>query len=105
MKNTRDGRGWVGRMSCSAAPVQIEGLVDGRPFYFRARYQRWSFSVAERSDKNAVDVSCGFTPGFHIDTRYGAEGELFAASWMPTEEAWDLVAQSIEKFREMNGRA
>ena len=33
-----------------AAPVQAEGRVAGRRFYFRARHDEWRFVVAEHPD-------------------------------------------------------
>jgi hypothetical protein len=30
------------RVTCEACPLQIEGDVNGRSFYFRARSNRWS---------------------------------------------------------------
>ena len=40
-----------------AAPVQVEGFVAGRPFYFRARHKHWPFAVSERDDINPVLIN------------------------------------------------
>jgi len=38
--------GWVAEVTCSAAPVQVEGrLPGGRPFYFRARHGEATLAV------------------------------------------------------------
>ena len=29
------------RITCEACPLQIEGKVEGKSFYFRARHERW----------------------------------------------------------------
>jgi hypothetical protein len=43
-----------------ACPVEYEGTVDGVPFYFRARGQRWQFGAGGRSVDDAVEVSMGY---------------------------------------------
>ncbi len=43
-------------ITTAAAPVQAEGTVDGRPFYFRARHDEWTFSVAEVAGVDPADV-------------------------------------------------
>jgi hypothetical protein len=40
----------------AAAPVQAEGMLEGRPFYFRSRHQEWTFAVAERDGVDPVDL-------------------------------------------------
>ena len=32
-------------VTCSACPVQIEGTIDGVPYYFRARGEHWSMGI------------------------------------------------------------
>jgi hypothetical protein len=44
----------------TAAPVQAEGTVAGRPFYFRSRHEEWTFSVAEQPGVDPADLE---TPG------------------------------------------
>ena len=34
--------------TCAAAPVQAEGTLAGRAFYFRARGEAWELTVAKR---------------------------------------------------------
>lgn len=40
----------------SPAPVQAEGTVEGRSFYFRARGDTWQFTVAERAGDDPVTL-------------------------------------------------
>lgn len=47
-------------------PVQIEGTVDGHPFYFRARGSL-SICIAENPNDDPVDVTFGEIPGWCID--------------------------------------
>lgn len=42
-------------------PMEIEGNVDGRPFYYRQRGDRWTISthVVDWADKNNVPIAEG----------------------------------------------
>jgi hypothetical protein len=91
------GEGWTGVMTLDACPVQIEGLVDGLSFYFRARFGHWTFSVASEIGGDPVSVSIGAAAGFHMAAAYGTED--FDASWMPERDAWRFVEQGIRAFR------
>ena len=39
------------------APVQAEGTIVGKPLYFRARWEEWSFAVTDSEDVDPVDIS------------------------------------------------
>ena len=41
------------KITCEACPVQIDGTIDGQPFYYRARHGHWKL--------HAIDVN-GPTP-------------------------------------------
>ena len=52
-----------GRFTCTAAPVQAEGSLAGKAFYFRARHGVWTFAVASGTQSDPVlvaDPSEGF---------------------------------------------
>lgn len=71
-------------------PVQGDGTVRGLPFYFRARGQSYSFSVAATPDADPVAVGFGERqPGYHVKLQWG--DEPFAAGFMPFEEAERLI--------------
>jgi len=53
-------------------PIQAEGLVDGKPFYFRARGQRWTMSIG------GADII--LNPEWHYAEPYG--DDEFAAGWI-----------------------
>ncbi len=44
------------RFICTAAPVQAEGTVDGRAFYFRARNDVWEFALSEDPAVDPVTI-------------------------------------------------
>lgn len=62
-------------------PVQAEGTVDGRPFYFRARWQHWSFDV---DDVTFREARWGDSP--------------FAAGWMPHDAARNIIERCAEEY-------
>lgn len=45
-------------------PVQAEGRVAGRPFYFRARHDEWSFAVAGDPEDSALEARSGRETGW-----------------------------------------
>jgi hypothetical protein len=59
-------------------PVQGVGTVAGRRFYFRARHDSWSFSVAYSPEDDPVDIQLP-DQGF---LREGIFGTREDASWM-----------------------
>lgn len=74
-----------------AAPVQAEGTIAGQPFYFRARWDEWSFAVSELSglDPAAITSSDVWEDGGWF--RGGTLPDPRAASYMPIGEAEMLI--------------
>jgi hypothetical protein len=89
---SREGEGWEGSIG-GFCPVQGEGTVDGRFWYFRARHDDWSFEV----------FSVGWAPDeglpgddkivWSAEAEY--EGEQPNAGWMKFSEAWDIIENCI----------
>lgn len=75
-------------------PVQAEGTVNGVPFYFRARGQRWTFSAGQ----DPVAICTGRSGGFHYEEPYGAE--KYDAGWMSEEEADGFIRAAAQRFHE-----
>ncbi len=94
----RTGEGWSGAITCHACPVQIEGTVDGMHFYFRARWDAWTFGIG-RTDDEAVDATWKPSGRSWCTGGNDASGEAFASSWMPHSEAWKHVEASIAEWR------
>lgn len=65
-------------------PVQAEGTVDGEPFYFRARHQRWSMSIGG-------DDVIG-SPTWYYEESYGENPQ--DAGWMSEDEARIFIEKS-----------
>ena len=67
-------------------PVQAEGTIDGREFYFRARGEHWSLGIG------GDPVS---KPDWEYEERYG---DWPSAGWMTPEEAESLLRMAAAKF-------
>jgi len=68
-------------------PVQAEGTVDGKPFYFRARGDEWSMSIG------GDDII--MSPEWYYEEAYGDWPE---AGWMPEDEARAFIAKAAAAY-------
>ena len=69
-------------------PVQADGTVNGKPFYFRARGQRWSMSIGG-------DDVIGKPEWYHQEAYGDTE---FAAGWMEWEEALTFLRKAAAMY-------
>lgn len=97
MPARRGGEGWTGCIG-GFCPVQGEGFVDGRFWYFRARHDEWRFEVFSVDGRDG-----GMLPGddkiiWSADGEY--EGDQHNAGWMKFSEAWALIENCIAVGRE-----
>jgi len=76
---------WIG----GNCPVQAEGTVDGKEFYFRARGEHWSVSIGE------WDIIGN--PEWYYEEDYG-DGP-YDAGWMPEDKARGFIDKAIAKYR------
>ncbi|HWP43098.1 MAG TPA: hypothetical protein VNO14_07690, partial [Blastocatellia bacterium] len=74
-------------------PVQAEGTVDGKPFYFRARGRRWSFALSEDPNNSSPDEE---TADFYVEEKYG--DTPYAAGYMPIEAAESIIRRCAEEY-------
>jgi hypothetical protein len=93
----RSGPGWHGELS-GYAPVQGVGTVDGHHWYFRARWQAWSFEIAAPLDAGLGDLVGSDVAGWLAEEEWGEDE--FAASYMPYPTAWAIIEQCIARFRD-----
>ena len=63
-------------------PVQAEGKVNDKPFYFRARWDAWRFEV---------------------DGRVYAQGDYPVASWMPLGIAIQCIGIGVVQYAQSIG--
>jgi hypothetical protein len=81
----------VYEFTCPAAPIQAEGTLARHPFYFRARWDDWSFAVSENP---GLDPAAITSPDVREDGgwfRGGVFPDPRAASYMPIGEAVKLI--------------
>jgi hypothetical protein len=78
-------------------PVQGKGHADGHPWYFRARWDSWSFSMSDDINGNPIEVRWGKEPGWYF------EGFYDNASWMEYKDASDVIIACVERFRAGEG--
>lgn len=92
------GENWKGRVD-KHIPIQARGVVDGYPWYFVARDDRWSMEIC-----NDQELSCERLPlvgygvgGWLIDADYNQNNQ-FACTDKST--ALQLIEEVIGRFRE-----
>lgn len=93
----QEGEGWSGSIG-GACPLQGDGVVDGLRWYFRARGQHWSLSVAWRGGVEPADVTATGDDGWYVEGE-ADEKDAYAASWMRHSEAWRHIVESIALYR------
>jgi len=84
--------------TCLAAPVQAEGTVGGRLFYFRARGDTWTFTIAEHDGDDPVGLSSDDVARGAAWRRTGTVPGDFAASWMPVDQAVGLIVECANAY-------
>jgi hypothetical protein len=67
-------------------PVQGEGTINGKKFYFRARGEHWSLGVG------ADPVG---EPEWYHEKPYGVWPD---AGWMPLDEAEDFLRTAADRY-------
>ena len=85
----QDGDGWSGTVD-GFCPVQGEGRVGEFWWYFRARWDDWSFDVFSAEPKWDGTSYDRFV--------WGTAGEFINASWMSYANAWSIIKDQIARF-------
>ena len=83
---------WLG----GNCPVQAEGSIDGKRFYFRARGEHWEFRVSESAETSANNWP-DFFECFCHEEEWG-DGP-YDAGWMPEDVARQMIAKGAEAYR------
>src|SRR5437867_441378 len=79
----------------TAAPVQAEGTVCGKPFYFRARHSSWSFAAARKPN---LDPKALLLPERGSSEVFLMEGKFGKASYMSLSKARKLIESCVETY-------
>lgn len=80
------------------APVEAEGTLCGKPFYFRARGNRWTFALASGPQSDPVDVLCQNGAGGFLRQGTVGEPDTHAAGYMAPTEAMLLIQQCAREY-------
>lgn len=72
-------------------PVQAEGTIAGKPFYFRARGDHWSIRIGDDPHRYGVNLD------FIHDEDYGESP--YEAGWMPLEDVWKCLHKAEVLYR------
>ena len=105
------GRAWTGDIEepslglqgsvGGVTPVQGEGTLDGNPWYFRARHEHWTFTMAQPGgDPHKVRSmfhSAALEDGWNIE-RSWPFGE-FSAGYMPVKSALAIIRACARMYR------
>jgi hypothetical protein len=85
--------------TCNAAPVQAEGVAAGRAFYFRARGEKWEFTIAERPEDDPAALGPEDAASGRAWYRSGeVPGGRFAASYLPLGHARSLIHECARAY-------
>lgn len=94
--------GIVAEMTCPAFPVQIQGTVDGWPFYLRIR-GGGSVAIARPGrDPVAIGYCRGDTPpepGEYLDE----DGIVSGEGCEPHAEVWQMLREAVAHWRATRG--
>jgi hypothetical protein len=84
------------RVTTRAIPVQIEGTIDGVPFYFYAKYDEWHFGAGR--DPVQVTIDEGRDGGFYRSGQFDPDGDGHGASYMALVHAKAIVRECAASF-------
>jgi hypothetical protein len=84
------------RVVTHAIPVQIEGTIDGVPFYFHAKYDQWHFGAGQ--DPVQVTIDEGRHGGFYRSGRFDPDGDGHGAGFMALPLAESIVRDCADSF-------
>lgn len=84
----RTGDGFAGTI-WGAMPVQGYGVVGDQPWYFRARHDQWSLSIALRLDLDPI-----------VSAHWTWDEEYEGAGYLEADVAWGCVERGIALYRD-----
>lgn len=87
--------------------MQAVGFVHGAPFYFRARWETWTFTISltDHIDPSAIgppDEKAGFFRaddylGYRI---WGYYGQKYDASYMRYDDVERIIRECVRRYLE-----
>lgn len=86
----------VGDLYGGMTPVQIDGMYQRTPFYFRARGDRWRIWIGQGA--HVLRASDLYEEREYRPEGTSDEDARFIAGYMPLAEALGLVRSSLERW-------
>lgn len=77
-------------------PVQCWGTIAGKHFYFRARWNYWSFGVGEQQDLPVVADDDIDRLNYYKEQEYG--NDPYSAGYMPFDESKNWIIECIRDY-------
>jgi hypothetical protein len=81
-------------LATKPAPAQVLGSVNGKSFYFRARYACWEMIISE---KDFWDAGFEAAALYHHGEQYGPE-DGYKASYMPVEDVEKFMSACLSEY-------
>jgi hypothetical protein len=79
-------------------PYQIEGQINGFPFYFRSRHAHWSMSILlEKGTKDYEEWNDD--PIWYYVEQYGKDLKSEDAGWITKREARKFLKKACNLFK------
>jgi hypothetical protein len=82
-------------------PVQAEGTINGRRFYFRARWEHWSLEIAPEGVTGSYGEWPDAAAAWSHEEPWG-KGPFYAG-WMSKEDARKMIAKGARLFVKRKG--
>lgn len=83
------------RITCEAAPLQIEGSQGEVRFFFRSRHDQWVFKATRDAALDPADL-----PDYQLELQSGSHAK---ASHMSVDEALEIIRECIGRYRRNGG--
>ena len=76
-------------------PVQAQGTIDGKRFYFRSRGEHWSVEISPGASGLYMTWPDD-DPAWVYEEEWG--GGEFAAGWMPEDAAVSMIGKAAKLY-------
>lgn len=85
------------------APVQGTGTVAGNPFYFRARWEEWSFAISDDPEVDVLDICVPESAQYGFFAEAVVPGGPYAASSLSYDTAESIIKDCCRQYLAARG--
>ncbi|MCB2378723.1 hypothetical protein LGH70_14065 [Hymenobacter sp. BT635] len=86
------------------APIQGTGTVAGNPFYFRSRWDTWSFAISDDPEVDVLDICVPESAKYGFFAEATVSGGPYAASYLPLDTAEQIIKDCCRQYHELRSR-